>query len=539
MEANRQVAPDVAPAATPQSAGSFVINLCSSTTPMALAKPKDASLARFTFFVSRRREDGRERFRLHMGYFPSMAAAEQLLPIVREVYPSAWAGEAPGRKLKPAAAPAVSDSRQAELSATAKVDVAREAPQAPPPEIMAPAKVDAPPPSAVALALTPEPPRNIPTVHAAPAVRAKASRVDAPEAVTQTTTAPPVPKTPAPVAAAPAVRPSAGKASATAAKSAGPAAAPGPAAPAAPKKPATRESNIREVIAELDELSDTGTLRMLEGRALGDSGRSSADDAIPLVKPEDTQTMQAIKADVQRKAPVSFAVQLDWSVQPIDLQKVPPLAIFNAYTLYTTEANRDGRRWYGLRLGFFSDAISAKQVAYYVRSDFASVAVVPVSSDEKQRATASSAAAAADAARLAASESKAVDEFQLLEDDTPKPIVMDVIGEMSPRASVQPAASAAKPAAPQAAARSGHAKATKSRLEGRATTQPARAKASAKRLDETLEILGADDLEIDSGRGELISDSGVRHLRVHVDKRTSKFTSLLDRLAAKLGRGDS
>ena len=97
--------------------------------------------------------------------------------------------------------------------------------------------------------------------------------------------------------------------------------------------------------------------------------------------------MQAIKSDVKRNAPVLFAVQLDWSVTPFDMAKVPPLAIFNAYTLYTTEANREGRTWYGLRLGFFSDAVSAKQVAYYVRSDFKTVSVVPVTTIEKERAT--------------------------------------------------------------------------------------------------------------------------------------------------------
>ena len=67
---------------------------------------------------------------------------------------------------------------------------------------------------------------------------------------------------------------------------------------------------------------------------------------------------------------------------------MPPLAIFSAYTLYTVESTRDGRKWYGLRLGFFSDALSAKQVAYYVRSDFASVAVVPVTAIERDNAMA-------------------------------------------------------------------------------------------------------------------------------------------------------
>jgi len=80
--------------------GGFVINLTSSTTPMALSQPKDPTLAQYTFFVSRRREDGRERFRLHMGYFETLQAAEEMLNIVREVYPQAWAGEAPGKKLR-------------------------------------------------------------------------------------------------------------------------------------------------------------------------------------------------------------------------------------------------------------------------------------------------------------------------------------------------------------------------------------------------------------------------------------------------------
>src|SRR5579863_32552 len=82
----------------------FVINLCGSTTPVALTPPDHAGLKRFTFFVSRRREEGRERFRLHMGYFDSQEEAERLLDIVREIYPAAWAGLAPGQRLRAAAA---------------------------------------------------------------------------------------------------------------------------------------------------------------------------------------------------------------------------------------------------------------------------------------------------------------------------------------------------------------------------------------------------------------------------------------------------
>ncbi len=82
----------------PSSRGAFVVNLGSSSTPVALSSPEHPELKKFTFFVSRRREDGRERFRLHMGYFDTQQDAEALLEIVREIYPGAWAGIAPGRK---------------------------------------------------------------------------------------------------------------------------------------------------------------------------------------------------------------------------------------------------------------------------------------------------------------------------------------------------------------------------------------------------------------------------------------------------------
>src|ERR1700744_449202 len=97
-------------AATAADSGPFVLNLCSSTTPMALAQTDLPELKRFTFFVSRRFEEGRERFRLHMGYFTTLAEAEEWLNVVREIYPGAWAGEAPGKKLRARAAAAAAET---------------------------------------------------------------------------------------------------------------------------------------------------------------------------------------------------------------------------------------------------------------------------------------------------------------------------------------------------------------------------------------------------------------------------------------------
>ena len=115
-------------------------------------------------------------------------------------------------------------------------------------------------------------------------------------------------------------------------------------------------------------------------------GGPSFREAVALLELPAKSVLAGSMAALLYGAPVLFAVQLDWSVSAFDMAKVPPLAIFNAYTLYTTEANREGRTWYGLRLGFFSDAVSAKQVAYYVRSDFKTVSVVPVTTIEKERA---------------------------------------------------------------------------------------------------------------------------------------------------------
>ncbi len=312
-------------------------------------------------------------------------------------------------------------------------------------------------------------------------------------------------------------------------------------------------NSVRQAIDELDDLSDTQTIRLLERHSPYREGSREADvdEAIRVVKPEDTQSMQAIKSDVKRNAPVLFAVQLDWSVTPFDMAKVPPLAIFNAYTLYTTEANREGRAWYGLRLGFFSDAVSAKQVAYYVRSDFKTVSVVPVTTIEKERATDLNAARsgiykAANIKEVAAptpqsiAASSASGTFQLLEDDMPAHIAQDVDGEMSPRfskpapdkpaapvqsqapaAAAEPAKSGAAPAAPAA----------KSRKPGpRGAKRDAHAQVDEETLDQTLEILGANTLEITN---DSAGDTGVRHLRVKIDKKGSKFASLIERLSGK------
>jgi hypothetical protein len=215
---------------------------------------------------------------------------------------------------------------------------------------------------------------------------------------------------------------------------------------------------------------------------------------------------------------------LQWSVQPVELSKVPPLAIFSAYTLYTVEGSRDGRKWFGLRLGFFSDAISAKQVAYYVRSEFTSVAVVPVSPQERTRASDVDKKAASQMAFPKRPRSGPVEEFKLIDsDDAPSAPVVTPTRQMT--GGVKPGLTA-RVAAPAPAAPAKRTPRSGSRVRAREQRGP-------QTLEETLEILGAGELEMDMGNGETLNESGVRHLRVEVQKNTP-FGRLLERLTDRV-----
>jgi hypothetical protein len=138
-----------------------------------------------------------------------------------------------------------------------------------------------------------------------------------------------------------------------------------------------------------EALTDTQVMSILETRgttpAQGDLQQRRRAE-IGLLRPEDTSTRRALKEAVVEGAPVYFAVQLDWSARPIGLDHVPSLPVLRTHTLYTTESRREGRCRYFLRWGFFTDAASAKEAAFQLRSKFASAVVVPVTDEEMTRA---------------------------------------------------------------------------------------------------------------------------------------------------------
>jgi hypothetical protein len=484
-------------AAPTASKGPFVLNLCSSSTPMSTPMAlRQTDL--LTFFVSRRFEEGRERFRLHMGYFATLAEAEEWLAILREIYPGAWVAEAPGSKLpeRPdAAAPAPDAAR---LSGAPSAQAASR----PPAPLSGQASVRTAAPAQRSATPSAQPNRGV--------VPAGARTLQPPSSRTVPPTA---------LRARPAL------------------------------KPVFEDSNLREVLealgnsatgetrllqepppppareasAEAGSLSDTQVLRLLEARRPEGRGPLPAESGhcgIPLLTSDDTATRRALKDAVSSNAPVSFAVQLLWSVQPVKLDKVRSLEIFNAYTLYTVEGSRDGCTWYGLRLGFFSNAIYAKQVAHYVRSEFTSVAVVPVSPQEKTRATGQDVGATLTAPVPAR-------PIKLIHDDG---------AARALKQSSQPPAGAKPPmkGAADAPAAVGRALLQAAQPRGR-LRGGSKVGARDRRGPQTLETRAASQLSIDSNGGETVNESGVRHPRLEVQKN-SLFSKLLERLSERLKR---
>lgn len=241
---------------------------------------------------------------------------------------------------------------------------------------------------------------------------------------------------------------------------------------------ASSESTVRSsAFAPLaaESLTDTQVLKVLETRGVGRAADAveTTGDQIALLRPEDTGTRHALKAAVAQGAPVSFAVQLHWSAQPIDLSRLPPLAMFKAHALYATESRREGRCRYFLRLGFFADPISAKQVAAQLISHFASAAVVPVAEREVTRVREGA-----------------------------------VGGTAIPYLAEERIESASDSAAVTETTRSSPVKDIPYRIPRRPET-----------LKQTLERLARREMWTDP---DTLSDTGVRHLKIEVDERTKR-----------------
>jgi len=67
-----------------------MITVWSGSSPPPSEPIPVPDLAHLEVFTSRTQEEGRERYRVHLGYFDDPTAAARVLPRVRQFYPSAW-----------------------------------------------------------------------------------------------------------------------------------------------------------------------------------------------------------------------------------------------------------------------------------------------------------------------------------------------------------------------------------------------------------------------------------------------------------------
>jgi hypothetical protein len=226
---------------------------------------------------------------------------------------------------------------------------------------------------------------------------------------------------------------------------------------------------------------------------------------------------------------------------------VPRLAIFAAYRLYGAEGNREGRRWYGLRLGFFKDAMSARQVAQYVRSEFKSVSVVPVSANERISASTGPARPLPPTPTAKGTGH----ELNFIEDVPTDNATSGSRPALQPTAAPAPPASAlsgtqalAAAAGPLVAAREPPGKRAKLRV-GQDIQPTSRhsghghghGRDRTGTLEQTLEVLGASSLQIQEHNGERLNDVATRDRDAAQAKRqrSSRFGRMIVKLAERFG----
>jgi hypothetical protein len=189
-------------------------------------------------------------------------------------------------------------------------------------------------------------------------------------------------KAPPPVAAKPAV----------AAKLAAPAAkpAPAPAKPAAPVVAKAAPAPAAPVAKKVETPAKPAAPVAAKPAPAAAPAKATAPSRDPaLVHPnlDSTQTIRALTAEEMNDAAQEkwFAIQLAVSDQPVNLDAMPHLDIFEAYSLYSVATAGSGKIVHSLRLGFFKEDVSAEAVGGYLKTFFASPSVIRISVAEQAR----------------------------------------------------------------------------------------------------------------------------------------------------------
>jgi hypothetical protein len=302
--------------------GPFVINLTTSSAPIALPAKSVAGCEHAHLYQLQRIEDRRPRYRLRAGPFVSEDEADAILKIVRDVYPGALTATADGEDLRAIAnlQPKVVPPPPAAKPAAAIM---------PPQPVMKPAAAMAPPAVSPPV-LTVEQKASVRTPAAKPALSVMPSAAAPPVLRVEHRVPVRAPQPKPVVAGVPPIR---------------------AATPAIP--PA---GPVYKLSTPLADLESTQTVRALTQLELNDEQASRW-----------------------------FVIQLSLSEDAFDPETVPNLDIFSVYRLYCVAGIDQGRIVHALRLGFFSEEIAASAVASYLAAFYDKPAIKRVSSAERQR----------------------------------------------------------------------------------------------------------------------------------------------------------
>jgi len=377
--------------------GPFVINLSASTAPITVPAKSIAGCEQAHMYQLQRTEDRRPRYRLRLGPFSSEDEADAVLMMVRDIYPGALTATADDDDLRAIATlraktgalppasekPAVSSRPAAKPTASAAATAATvptlsDTPVSPA-KPMAPATpmfTAAPPAPAKSMAPT------IPTLTAAPAAPAT-------PAAPAKTMAPTIPTlTAAPAASTKPMAPAVPTPSVSPAVPATPAApaiptvstAPTPAKPMAPAVPAVSATPTAEQKVPVRVPAVVPKLNAPVPRQAEESSKR-----VPNL--DATQTVFALTELELEDASASlwFVIQLSLAEEAFDPDTLPNLDIFSVYRLYSVAGIDQGRIMHALRLGFFTEEISAGAVASYLATFYDKPTIKRVSSAERER----------------------------------------------------------------------------------------------------------------------------------------------------------
>jgi hypothetical protein len=100
---------------------------------------------------------------------------------------------------------------------------------------------------------------------------------------------------------------------------------------------------------------------------------------------DSTQTIRALTSAEMDDEEKWFSIQLVVSEQPVNLDAMPHLDIFEAYRVYSIANAGSGKIVYSLRLGFFREEVSAAAVSGYLKTFFPSPSVMRISTAEQLR----------------------------------------------------------------------------------------------------------------------------------------------------------